>query len=33
VVDYADRTLIGALGPTLQRIFHIGNTELASGRR
>ena len=28
VVDYADRTLIGALGPTLQRVFHIGNTEL-----
>jgi Major Facilitator Superfamily len=28
VVDYANRTLIGALGPTLQRVFHIGNTEL-----
>jgi MFS family permease len=28
VVDYADRTLIGALGPTLQRVFHIGNSEL-----
>src|SRR5215472_13136994 len=27
VVDYADRTLIGARGPTLQRVFHIGNTE------
>lgn len=27
-VDYAERTLIGALGPTLERVFHFGNTTL-----
>jgi len=27
-VDYAERTLIGALGPTLERIFHFGNARL-----
>ena len=28
VLDYGDRTLIGALGPTLKHVFHIGNGEL-----
>lgn len=28
VLDYADRALIGALGPTLKHVFHIGNTQL-----
>lgn len=28
IVDYADRTLIGALGPTLKSVYHIGNTHL-----
>ena len=27
-IDYADRGLIGALGPTLKSVFHIGNTQL-----
>jgi len=27
-VDYAERTLIGALGPTLERVFHFGNAQL-----
>lgn len=27
-LDYADRTLIGALGPTLERAFHFGPTDL-----
>jgi MFS family permease len=27
-VDYAERTLIGALGPTLEHSFHFGNTTL-----
>lgn len=28
VVDYADRTLISSLGPTLQRVYHLNNTQL-----
>ena len=28
VVDYADRALIGALGPTLKSVYHISNTQL-----
>jgi predicted MFS family arabinose efflux permease len=28
VLDYADRALVGALGPTLKRVFHFGNGEL-----
>ncbi len=28
VLDFADRALIGALGPTLERVFHIDNTLL-----
>jgi len=28
VLDYGDRTLIGALGPTLEHVFHIGNGQL-----
>lgn len=28
MIDFADRTLIGALGPTLESVFHIGNFEL-----
>ena len=28
VLDYGDRTLIGALGPTLKHVFHVGNGEL-----
>ncbi len=27
-VDYGERTLIGAMGPTLERVFHFGNTTL-----
>lgn len=27
-LDYADRALIGAQGPVLQRVFHINNTQL-----
>jgi nitrate/nitrite transporter NarK len=30
VVDYADRTLIGALGPTLKNVFHLDNTGLGA---
>ena len=28
VLDYADRTLVGALGPTLKHVFHFGNGQL-----
>jgi predicted MFS family arabinose efflux permease len=28
VLDYADRMLLGALGPTLERDFHLGTTQL-----
>lgn len=28
VVDYGERTLVGALGPTLQSVFHINNAQL-----
>lgn len=28
VVDYADRTLISSLGPTLERVYHLNNTQL-----
>jgi predicted MFS family arabinose efflux permease len=27
-LDYGDRTLIGAMGPTIKTAFHIGNTDL-----